>query len=823
VFDRIPALSSLFALCAFVLTLLPGMAHAAGSATPPPPAPPQVDWSDLPDSARFRPMNKPDEPHQVELRLITDRTAAAPGETFRLGLWLEQDEGWHTYWRYNNDVGLPTLIDWSVPQGATTTDYVYPVPQRFDLEGIVSYGYDDQVLLFTQVTLPDDLPEGPITLAAEASWLTCEVQCIPGQGRVELPFTVGSGGEPSVYAPLFDHFEAQHPLTADEAGELVRISSSFEPEGGFTPDGTWTATFTVSPVGDAVLGAHEPLGDDSWPTLVPQADKDMLWLEPVTVQAQDDGSLQITLTGESFAVDEPRPIPLGGLFQLKVGDQWVRTEATVEGTWAAGSGAAPAQAPSDDGDGAEAALAATGDPLVDDPTCSTMKAGLGNAPAEESGGGVLNMLLMLGFAFLGGLILNIMPCVLPVLTLKIYGLVEQKTDSTKDRITEGVAYTAGIVFSFLALAGVLIGLQAATGMQAGWGFMMQNPTYVGVLGVIVFAFGLSMVGVFEIPVIGGNAASQASYKEGIAGYFFTGVFAVLLATPCSAPFLGPAMGFAFSQPPALLALFMVMVGLGLASPFLLVAFVPAFYKIMPQPGPWMDTFKQIMGFTLFATAVWLIYVLAGQVSQDALLGYLAFFVFVGLGAWVFGHFGGLAASMGRQLGALGAAIAVMLVGGYLFVDAPMFLGLSDEGVVAKKDVETDDGIPWRILTQERSAHLLARYREGQDDGEFAGKAVFIDFTADWCLSCKANEKTFIDTQVVEDAMRDLDVVAVKADWTRRDDMIGSWLSCYETAGVPYYLVLPADPQKPAIQIGETLTSTDDLVQAFREATGEAGS
>lgn len=813
-FDRLVLLNALL--------LTPAM--ASGTATPPPPAPPEVDWSGLPDSARERPINGDGEAHQVEMRLITDRTAAAPGETVRVGVWLEQDEGWHTYWRFNAEVGLPTDITWGLPDGATHTPYIYPVPQRFDLEGIVSYGYDDQVLLFTEVTIPADQAAGEVTLTAKASWLTCEVQCINGDAEVFIPLTIGEGGTPSAFAPLFEHYERQHPMSSEEAAKHVTIESSFEPKGGFEADGEWKATFTVRPVGEARIGPHEPLGEDTWPSFIPLSDKDQLWLNPVEVTQLDDGALQIVKTGESFGeLENPMPVTLGGLFQVQVGDQLVQVEDTMVATWSEQAlAASAAMGDSGAGDGDAAAIAApTGEPAVDDATCDTMQAGLGNVVQEEASGGILNMLLMLGFAFIGGLILNVMPCVLPVLTLKIYGLVEQKTDSTKDRITEGVAYTAGIVMSFLALAGVLIGLQYATGMQAGWGFMMQNPLYVGVLGVIVFAFGLSMLGVFEIPVIGGNAASEAGYKEGIAGYFLTGVFAVLLATPCSAPFLGPAMGFAFSQPPALLALFMVMVGLGLASPFLLIAFVPAFYKIMPQPGPWMETFKQLMGFTLIGTAIWLVYVLAGQISQDALLGYVAFSVFVGMGAWIFGHFGGLAASLGRQAAALGVALVVMIAGGYFFVDAPMFLGLSEEGLVAKKDSTDEHGIPWKILTEDRSAHLLARYREAQADGEFDGQAVFIDFTADWCLSCKANEKTFIDTKAVEDTIRELNVAPIRADWTRRDDMIGSWLSCYETAGVPYYLVLPADPTQPAIQIGETIT-TQDLLMALREANGQTG-
>lgn len=800
------------------------LANAAGTATPKPPAPPAADFSILPEEASFRPTNSDGTPHQVEMHIIADRAAVSPGETIRLGVWLEQDEHWHTYWRYNNDVGLPTDIEWMLPNGAENTDYEYPIPQRFDLSEIVSYGYDDQAFFFTNVTIPADTEPGTFEFAAKATWLTCEVQCINGEGEVKLPITVGPPPAEDPFAtnftPIFEHFGQQHPMPAKEANALIDVQTTIEPEGGLVADKPWKVVFELNAKDGSPLGAHQPLGADSWPTLVPQSNKDMLWLEPVTVETTESGGFKVTLFGDAFETENPQPIPVGGLFQVQVGDTWVRTELAADLTWSAPASAeTPAASDTPDGDsGSDAIMTAA---VVDDPTCATMKAGLGNTPEEVEDGGILNMLMMLAFAFIGGLILNIMPCVLPVLTLKIYSLIEQKGDSTQDRITEGVAYTAGIVVSFLALAGVLIGLQSATGMQAGWGFMMQNPAYVGVLGMVVFAFGLSMLGVFEIPVIGGGAAAGAGSKEGVAGYFLTGVFAVLLATPCSAPFLGPAMGFAFSQPPALLLLFMVMVGLGLASPFLLVAFIPGFYKVIPSPGPWMETFKQVMGFTLIGTAIWLVFVLAGQISQDALLGYVAFSAFIAAATWIFGHFGGLAASGGRQAVAGLAALIVIGVGGYIFVDLPMFLGWSTEGLQVKKDHDADHGIPWKMLTEERSAELLNRYRGEGADGEFAGKTVFIDFTADWCLSCKVNEKTFIDTAAVEEKIAELDAVAIQADWTRRDEMIGSWLSCYQTAGVPYYLVLPADPSQPAIQIGEALTSSQDVVTALEQGAGQA--
>jgi thiol:disulfide interchange protein DsbD len=799
---------------AFLVFALSIPAFASGTATPPPPAPPGADFSILPPTAVFRPTNGDGKPHQVELRLLTDKAWAAPGDTFRLGLWLEQDDRWHTYWKVNAEVGQPTVIQWGLPPGATSTPYAYPVPQRFDLEGIVSYGYDDQVMFFTEVTVPANAQVGSTVLTAEAEWLTCEVQCIPGKGKVELPFEVKAGpAPPTSFVPLFEHFAAQHPRDPQAVADKVQITGKLEPAAGVKPDAPWTATFEVLSPSGAAFAPHAPLGADPWPTLVPYFDKDVNFLESTTITPRPDGGLTLVLKGTSYGVENPTTMQVGGLFQLDVGGSPVRVEYTIPMPWdpsVVGSATAVAEvAPATLPEGAVA--------TVDDATCASMKAGVGNTPAStQQDGGVLTTLLMLGMAFLGGLILNVMPCVLPVLTLKVYGLVEQKTDSPRDRIVEGLAYTAGIVVSFLALAGALIGLQAATGQSAGWGFMFQYPIYVGVLAAIVFGFGLSLLGVFEIPVIGGNTAGQAGYKEGVLGYFMTGVFATLLATPCTAPFLGTAMGFAFSQPPWLIAVFFAMAGLGLASPFLVIAFIPALYRLLPQPGAWMDTFKQVMGFTLIATTIWLVTVIAGQVSQSALLGYVSFLGVVGFAAWIFGHFGGLAETWLRQALALGAATAVTALGVWMFVDLPMFLGMVEvQGEVA--DVEDDGhGIPWKNFDETRMASVLGRYRAGQSDPMFAGKPIFIDFTADWCLTCKANEKTVIETQVVENAIRDGGVVALKGDWTRRDEFIGSWLNCYQTAGVPYYLVLPADPSRPAIPLGETI-DTQEIVDAIARA------
>lgn len=801
-------------LFAMVVLWLATPAGAAGTATPAPPPPPAIDMSGLPEGAVFRPENRDGSPHQVELRLLTDREAARPGDTVRLGLWLDQDEGWHTYWKFNPEVGMPTEITWTVPSGSQTTPYAYPVPQRFEVEGIVSYGYDDQAFFFTEITLPSDLPPGTASLGASATWLTCEVNCIPGEGKVASTLEIlpsdNPQAEPGPFAPIFDHFKEQHPLPSSSLSEWLTIESQFEPKTGLKPDAPWTLTFILRPAQGRAIGPHEPLGEDSWPTLIHDNDKDALWVDETTIEPQPDGSLRVVLKGEAYEVPKPAPISIGGLWQVQIDETWFRTELGLEVPWDP-SAVGPGEGGEELGS-ASVALAEGASPFVDDPVCQGMTAGLASVDPQgpSSNDGIMNVILMLLGAFAGGLLLNIMPCVLPVITLKLYGLVEQRTDSTRERVTEGLAYTGGILASFIALAAAVVIAKVSFGQSVGWGVQFQSPIYVAVLAAIVFAFGLSLFGVFEIPALGANQAAQASYKEGPAGYFLTGVFATLLATPCSAPFLGSAMGFAFSQPPVVILIFFAVAGLGLAAPFLLIALIPALYKLLPQPGPWMETFKQLMGFTLIATTLWLVSVLSAQVSLDATLGFVFFLGVVGLSSWVYGHFGGIAASWSRQMLALAAALAVLVGGGYLFVDlTPQARALSD--------AEGDGKIPWQLMTEERMASILARYRDGQSDALYEGRPLFLDFTAEWCLTCKVNEKTVIETDTVAQIFRETNAVPLKGDWTNYDPNITSWLGCYQRAGVPFYVVLPADPNAPAIPLGEALTPG-----IIREAMERAG-
>lgn len=417
------------------------------------------------------------------------------------------------------------------------------------------------------------------------------------------------------------------------------------------------------------------------------------------------------------------------------------------------------------------------------------------------------MLYMLFFAFIGGAILNIMPCVLPVLTLKLYSVVDQSEHGSGERRAAGLAYTAGVVASFWALALAVILLRSTFDLQVGWGFQFQYPEYVAALATIVFVFGLSLFGVFEVPAVGANQAAEASAKEGLTGHFLTGIFTTLLATPCSAPLLGTGMGFAFGLPSWGLVLFFSVAGLGLASPFLLIAFVPAFMRFLPRPGAWMETFKQVMGFTLVATTVWLVDVMGGLVGQDGLVGFLGFLVAVGGGCWIFGRWGGPTEPARRQAGAFSVGVALSAVVGWQLLtfeipDDPV----CDSGpVVASSDLDWNgDDVPWQPFDEARVAEL-------------DGQTVFIDFTADWCLTCKVNEKTVLNTKTVRSAMQSAGVVPLKADWTRKDEVITKWLQRYGRAGVPFYLVVPKDRTADPIPLPEVITP-DLVAEALARAS-----
>lgn len=773
---------------------LSGVAHAGGAASPTPPPPPTVDFAGLPPSADVETIQVDGQVHPVRARLLAESTTVPAGTSVRVGVHLTQRAGWHTYWKSPGDIGQPTDITWVAPGDGAVTPHQYPVPQRFEQDGLVSFGYDDQVLLVSTLTVPESLAPGTHELKAEVNWLVCASSCIPGSASLALPLEIVAAGTPpadvaGTFTPLFDHVVGQHPvdpLTVTALGFDMALSAS-----AVRPNEPFKAAFLVKSTDGSplTLASTHP-----WPTFTPIVGSD--WMVTATrVQATSDGGILVTLDGETF---DPDPLPaidrVGGLFQIHTAAGWVRTEVEMAMPWQAAGSAVQdntssplfqlAQGPTNGGGGGPV------DPLVRE------------APSAEPLGPV-SLLVNLGLAFLGGLLLNVMPCVLPVLTLKLYSLVEQTDITAAEQRRAGTFYTLGILASFWALAGTILVLRLAFGIEVDWGFQFQYPPYVAALATVVFAFGLSLFGVFEIPAFGVNSASEAAAKEGPAGYFFTGVFATLLATPCSAPFLGTAIAYAFTAPtPVLIGIF-TLVGLGLAAPFLVIAFVPAAYALLPKPGAWMEAFKQLLGFTLVGTTVWLIDVLIAQVGADRAVGFMAFLVFVALACWVFGRWGGLGATGRAQLAAALGAMGIAGVAGVGLVDLQLAEAAACDSGEVRTDLSFTEEIPWQPFSEARVAALR-------------GRPIFVDFTADWCLTCKVNERAILDTAGVRRAMAEHGVVPLKADWTRRDPTITEWLRRFGKAGVPFYLVLPASPDAEPIALPEVITQ-DLVIQALAGA------
>lgn len=451
------------------------------------------------------------------------------------------------------------------------------------------------------------------------------------------------------------------------------------------------------------------------------------------------------------------------------------------------------------------------------------------APAADS------LPLMFLFAFLGGLILNIMPCVLPVLSIKVLSLVEQSSEHPTRIRRHGYAYTAGVLASFAAIA-VPFAI-----LDKGWGFQFQEPAFVAGLAAVIFAFALSLFGVYELNAPGATQLEGVVARQhGYASSFVYGVFAVVLATPCTAPFLAPALGFAVTQPPVLRVALLEVIGLGLATPFLLLAVVPVWARWLPKPGPWMDTFKKLMGFLLVGTAIWLLDTLRRQVTGPALMDFLIFLMVVAGAAFVYGHWAHPMRGAVTRLVAMAVAAAAIVGGAFTFlglerpapvarIAAPVAAAScapcevqgaapgagsaaaapaaapKPSGPLDTAPVVQGDEIRWRDFARVDVNRLAA-----------SGNTVFVDFTASWCATCKVNESTVIDTDAIRAELRDLAIVPVRADYTNEDPEITKWLKRFHRAGVPMYVILPAGRPADAVRLPDRLT-TDGLTRALRAA------
>ena len=747
----------------------------------------------------------PDQGPHVHARLVADTTAVEPGRPFRLGVLYTMDPEWHIYWINGGEVGYATDIDWNLPEGFTPGALQWPVPERIEQLGLVSYAYPHQVLLFTTVTPPETLPEGPMSLKAKTSWLACREACIPGEQAVALNLPQGPG-QPSAEAALFDQYAALVPsrsLDEPVEGLTVKVEPAKLPPVLNAPlDVSVTLQaaegWQIDAADPSVNGLY-PLNGPTWqstyPRLIAQDAVSLTYdwkLTPLEITGQvGELSAVVSVLLKNTASGETRRV---------VGTYRFVTDPSL-------TGATPATATSS---------TAPVIPVKVEPAPTASPAGSAQTAVADQGpgeGGAPRGLSFLGkhtethslawyllMALLGGVILNVMPCVLPVISLKVLGFVKQSGESRARVLELGVAFTVGVLVSFLALALVAVALKLA-GSQAGWGFQFQEPRFVLVLAAIVLVFGLSLFGVFEINL-------PVSGRGGLAGAFFNGVLATVLATPCTAPLMGPALGFAFNQPPATIVLFFLTIGLGLALPYLLLSMNPAWLRFLPRPGMWMEHFKQFMGFLMLGTLIFLLWVLGGQIGNDGLMRAMSFLLGLALACWLIG-LGWDGRSTARRRWVLTILALAVTVGSYAdpagFMARQRAAGMSEAAPV-EVNTASSEGIDWQPFSVDLVEDLASQ-----------GRTVFLDFTANWCLTCQYNEKTVLETDSVRQAFAKYHVVAVKADWTRRDRAIGTVLGQFGRSGVPLYVILPAGrPSEPIVL--DTILTNDAIDKALTRAS-----
>lgn len=663
----------------------------------------------------------------VEARLVADVEAAAPGSVIHVALVQTIRSGWHTYWRNPGDSGEATGISWTLPQGWSADAIIWPRPEIFRLGPLANYGFKDTVILASALTVPADAAPGTIArVEAAATWLVCEEICIPEEGTLSLALPVAAQSRPD-----WD-WGARIAQTIATAPRPISAEARFTPTVGAP---------TLSVAGPALGGAKAAHFFPYSGTLIDHA-------APQGLRTGAEG-LALALK------DAPVAAPLDPASSVEGLLVWTDAQGTEQ------AGVITAQ---------------VGDPLPATSDRAVVQAAGAAAGASPSGLTAPSALL---FAFLGGLILNLMPCVFPVLSLKALGFAQKAHAEAGAIRRQGLFFLAGVMATFLALAGALIGLQAA-GQAIGWGFQLQSPPVVIGLAVVMFLIGLNMLGAFEVGGGFMNAGGALAAKGGDAGAFFTGALAVIVASPCTAPFMGGALAFAAVQPPAVALGVFAALGLGFAAPFVALSFAPGLLKRLPKPGLWMDRFRQALAFPMFGAAIWLAWVATVQAGPSGALAVLAAMLAAGFAVWLFrvteGGEGFLKAAW-RGVGVLGA----LLVFGF---------GANAARPVAA-EAAASSAAQGALQKTAWSPETLARLRA-------EGKPVFVNFTAAWCVTCKVNEATTLTQASVVEAFEQAGIVYLEADWTNRNAEIAAALAEHGRNGVPLYLYYAPGAGEPEI-------------------------
>lgn len=725
---------------------------------------------------------------------------AAPGATVWAGVTLKMDPGWHTYWKNGGDSGVATQIEWRLPEGISAGEIHWPVPEIYEDSTLdmITYVYHDETTLLVPLTISVSMPDGEFSVEADLSWLECEVACVPGSGSLSGTIMIQKGAaNPDIEPDWLVAARARLPEQPEFEvhGEWNKPDSEDE--------GSYTLWFTP---GDLK-------SDGQW-GFWPYPNENMeISTRSELVESESKGGVSLKKTVFKFDGDWPDAVP-GGLLTLIEPGAKRPTLAYAVNNIAKAAKEFTVSSKVDKG-------------VVDRDDSSSQANNVEEAQQEQESqqktGFSLWWMLLQGF--IGGVILNIMPCVLPVISLKILGFVEKSRNDPKSIRRMGWFFTSGVVFSFLILAGLVIGIQK-TGALASWGMQFQNPQYLMVLTVVVTLVTLNLFGVFEVSLASGTVEvmNDAASKKGGFGAFMNGILATALATPCSAPFLGVALGFAFTQPPIVTVVMFLSIGLGLAAPYLVLCFRPDWLQMLPKPGAWMERFKVALGFPMLGTTIWLFTVVSLHLSNEKLLWFGLFLSFLAMSAWVYGQF--VQRGVGSKFVSVTAAL-ILLMGGYGYAMEREVnwrsVGKASEGsssldgngvTGSQSSTMVSGGITWYPWSPEAVA-------AARDEG----LVVFVDFTASWCWTCKVNKKTSIEIDSVRQKMNDLRVVAMRADNSKASPEIDEALREFDRAGVPLNLVYPADISARPIVLPEILTPgivLDALDQAADKLVRDEG-
>ncbi len=638
-----------------------------------------------------------------------------PGKPVWVGLQITHKPEWHTYWKNSGDSGLPTVLEWTLPAGVTAGDIAWPTPKKIPIGTLANYGYENTVLLPVPLTITPQfkpgLLSGELDIRLKAAWLVCKKECIPEEGEFTLKLPVKS--TTALNGAAFDAaFKAQpQPLAADTT---VRPGSQVQIDGNAIK--LTVHNLPVSLRGktlDVFPETPEVIETAATPT---QGWTGAVWTASVPLSAQRSNS--------------PSVMP----FVLASGAEAYRAELKVLGTWPA------------------VAAAATVSPALD----AALKANAAQAASAPS----LTLAAALLGALIGGLILNLMPCVFPVLAIKVVGFTRHADDARAHR-RAGVAYTAGVIVSFMALGALMLGLRAA-GESIGWGFQLQSPAVVAALAALFTVIGLNLAGVFEFGSLLPSGVASLQAKNPTLDSFLSGVLAVAIASPCTAPFMGASLGFAVGLPAAQALAVFAAIGVGMALPYLLASWVPAVARALPRPGAWMDTFRRLMAFPMFATVAWLVWVLGQQSGIDGAGALLALLVALSMVVWALTLRGTTRVALGT--------VSVLLLGALAWGAG----GYITQGQAATGTVAAD--ARWQPWAPGRVEQLVD-----------AGQPVFVDFTAAWCVTCQYNKKTTLAHGEVLADLAAKNVALLRADWTRRDPAITAALAQLGRNGVPVYV------------------------------------